>query len=386
MTRRARFFAAIVVFASFALSLVVCELVFRAVAPEWSDQWKMWRPDPVHAHGLQLNVRDAVVHGLSGEFAFRFSTNRQGLRMGYDLAIPKPAGRERILLVGDSFTFGYGVEQDETFAARLQERLDPTRARVEVINAGFASGFTLDTHYVFLREVGAAWGPNRTIAGICLSNDFDDLAKTKWSVAEGKLASVVKLTEFIPTWLSENLPMWVKSSALLNFARSGLLAQWRARSSEPGPAPNLVEACALDDELYRAPTHPVRASVKPQALDKQSASWPAAQRADWVARSWSAHAHEKGYRLSFLFIPDRQEVQGMAAEPTIRHMLEVRKVFSNAASAAGIEILDPTLDMRARWCATRQPLYFEIDGHWNANGHRFIADWLATRSVFLSRH
>ena len=46
----------------------------------------------------------------------------------------------RILVLGDSFTFGYGVENDETYSVQLQnllnERLDRT---VEVVNAGFAS-------------------------------------------------------------------------------------------------------------------------------------------------------------------------------------------------------------------------------------------------------
>jgi hypothetical protein len=379
MTRRTRILAAFIVLASLAVSLVLCELVFRAVAPEWSDQWKMWRFNRVHVHGLQLNVRNALVHGISGEFAFRFSTNRQGLRMTYDLEIPKPPGRQRILLVGDSFTFGYGVEQDETFAAKLQERLDANRTRVEVINAGFASGFTLDTHYLFLREIGAAWGPDRTIVGICLSNDLDDLAKTKWRVADGKLVSLSKVTGFLPTWLSDALPIWLKSSGMLNFARSGLLQQLQAHGSPAGPPPSLPTACELEDEPYRTVARSIQGSQAPPPLEEASGDWPAPERASWVARAWSAHARENGYRLTFMLIPDRQEVQGMATEPTIRRMLEVRKAFTDAAAAAGIEILDPTLDMRTRWCATRQPLYFDIDGHWNANGHRFIAEWLASR-------
>jgi hypothetical protein len=379
MTPRARISAIIVIAASLVASILVCELIFRTVAPEWSDQWKMWRPDPVHAHGLQRNVRDAVVHGISGEFAFRFSTNRQGLRLDYDVEIPKPPGKDRVVLVGDSFTFGYGVEQNETFATRWQERIDPRRERIELVNAGFASGFTLDTHYVFLREVGIALSPDRTVVGICLSNDLDDLGKTKWRISDGTLASVTKLADFVPPWLSEMVPLWMKKSGLLNFARSGLLQQLRTRNASAGPPPNLTSVCTLEEEPYRAPPRPAQAVSPLAVVDEAAANWPPAERARWVARAWSAHAREKGYRLTFLFIPDRQEVQGMATEATIRRMLGVRKAFTDAAAAAGIEVLDPTLDMRARWCATRQPLYFDIDGHWNANGHRFIAEWLGPR-------
>ncbi len=45
----------------------------------------------------------------------------------------KAAGRTRIVAVGSSSTFGYGVDEDETFSAYLQRRLGPD---VEVINGG----------------------------------------------------------------------------------------------------------------------------------------------------------------------------------------------------------------------------------------------------------
>ena len=75
---------------SLAASLLIAEAGMRWLAPWWSDQWKMWRIDELHARGLQRNVRDAIVRGHSGEFAFRFSTNAQGLRMDRDLP-PGPA-------------------------------------------------------------------------------------------------------------------------------------------------------------------------------------------------------------------------------------------------------------------------------------------------------
>lgn len=111
----------------------------------------MWRSDPIHAIGRQPNVRDAVVHGVSKEFAFHFSTNSQGLRMDYDLSNQKPSGSKRVLIVGDSFTFGYGVQQNQSFPSALQNLLDPTRRQIEVMNAGFASGFTLDTEFIHPR-------------------------------------------------------------------------------------------------------------------------------------------------------------------------------------------------------------------------------------------
>jgi hypothetical protein len=49
----------------------------------------------------------------------------------------KPPGRFRILVLGDSHLFGWGVAQDESFAQVLERRLDALApGRFEVLNAG----------------------------------------------------------------------------------------------------------------------------------------------------------------------------------------------------------------------------------------------------------
>ncbi|HEB53493.1 MAG TPA: hypothetical protein ENI87_09590, partial [bacterium] len=50
---------------------------------------------------------------------FRLRTNSLGLR-GPDVAVPKPPGTFRIVMLGDSVTFGWGVDDEVTFARRLE--------------------------------------------------------------------------------------------------------------------------------------------------------------------------------------------------------------------------------------------------------------------------
>lgn len=349
------------------------ELIFRTLAPQWSDQWKMWRVDPIHAIGLQPNVRNATVHGVSREFAFRFSTNAQGLRMDYDLSDPKPPASRRILVVGDSFTFGYGVQQDETFSAELQKLLDPGLRRIEVINAGFAGGFTMDTEYLFTREVGAKWRPDLVLVGVGLSNDLDDLGTTTWKSSDGQLASVGKVNEYVP--------LWIKKSGLVNLFVKGLWPQVQSLMARPGTLKEQKHnsICSLPEEPYRAQPSKPRGLSAPPSLDLSAGNWSETERADWIVKAWAHDAEAKHYRLKLLFIPDREEVQGTFSDGTIRRLQFVRSVFSRAAASAGLEILDPAADMRQRWCQTNEPFYFDVDGHWNANGHRFIAAWLANR-------
>ncbi len=63
-----------------------------------------------------------------------FRVSRHGLR-GPDRADMPPPGTTRILAVGDSFTFGEGVGDDETYPAVLERALN-RYGRYEVLNAG----------------------------------------------------------------------------------------------------------------------------------------------------------------------------------------------------------------------------------------------------------
>ncbi|MEO7191332.1 MAG: hypothetical protein ABI051_09770 [Vicinamibacterales bacterium] len=65
--------------------------------------------------------------------------NSFGLRSP-EVAVPKPAGTPRILVLGDSFTFGFRAAEEDVFVRRLENRL---RAQglpaLEVVNAGVVS-------------------------------------------------------------------------------------------------------------------------------------------------------------------------------------------------------------------------------------------------------
>ena len=53
------------------------------------------------------------------EFEYQFTTNELGLRYPH-IPVKKPAGERRILMLGDSFTEGVGVEADQSFGVLLE--------------------------------------------------------------------------------------------------------------------------------------------------------------------------------------------------------------------------------------------------------------------------
>lgn len=85
-------------------------------------------PEIGHEHVPDV---DTILMGV------RVTTNDIGLR-DEPVPMPKPDNTLRILMLGDSITFGWGVPQDQTVTEHLQQALAisyPDRS-VEVINAG----------------------------------------------------------------------------------------------------------------------------------------------------------------------------------------------------------------------------------------------------------
>ena len=82
---------------------------------------------------------------------------------------PRAEGCCRIAVVGDSMTYGYGVEVDDTYASRLAEALAEDYC-VEVLNLGVNGHASEDVQRTLAEFLPRLW-PDIVIYGICL-NDF----------------------------------------------------------------------------------------------------------------------------------------------------------------------------------------------------------------------
>jgi hypothetical protein len=97
--------------------------------------------------------------------------NSLGLR-GPEVAVTKPAGTIRVLVFGDSFVFGVGVDEEHLFTSRLQTLLNKRgRAAYEVVNMG-VSGYSTDQEYLLFQDLGVRLQPGIVILVAC-DNDFE---------------------------------------------------------------------------------------------------------------------------------------------------------------------------------------------------------------------
>jgi len=107
---------------------------------------------------------------LGGPDRAEIRTNSLGLR-GAEIADHKPDGVKRVLVFGDSYVFGVGLDEEHTLSARLERMLGAGGERYEVVNLGVA-GYSTDQEYVLFRELATRLSPDVVILVVC-DNDFE---------------------------------------------------------------------------------------------------------------------------------------------------------------------------------------------------------------------
>ena len=115
---------------------------------------------------------------LKPDLPARIRINDLGFR-GRDLAEVKPPGAVRILALGDSYTFGAFVDDDQTYPARLEKMLQARRAgrAIEVVNGG-VGGFGILDERALWEKAGERLDP--AIVLITFSpNDVSDMTRPR---------------------------------------------------------------------------------------------------------------------------------------------------------------------------------------------------------------
>ena len=99
-------------------------------------------------------------HGTSNRtgYEIEYRINSKGLR-GPEVSYANSEGRFRIIVLGDSRTFGFGVPIEKHFSTLLQGYFKD----VEVINLG-VGGFGVDQELLYLRLEGVRYQPDIVLA------------------------------------------------------------------------------------------------------------------------------------------------------------------------------------------------------------------------------
>ena len=158
------------------ISLLFCFLLGELGARLWTASHpvydvEMWK----YAKLLKKKLDDPVLRygHLQGDadlMGVRLRINGKGLR-GREYPYEKSDRSFRILVLGDSLTLGWGVNQEQTYPSLLEQELNRQsgRGKYEVINAGVGNWNTVQ-EVKFYWEEGYKYKPDLVILGYCIND------------------------------------------------------------------------------------------------------------------------------------------------------------------------------------------------------------------------
>jgi len=143
-------------FASLALFLIFLEIIFR-----WSGYGNLviYQPDP---KTFWKPLPNQSCYTKFGHKPVYINSKRT---RGKNFNSTKPKGVYRIISLGDSRTFGWGLSEPETYSGLLEEMLQKyvgISLKIEVINAG-VNAWSYAQMYIYLRDISIQYKPDMVL-------------------------------------------------------------------------------------------------------------------------------------------------------------------------------------------------------------------------------
>lgn len=206
-----------VLLVSLGIALLVAEMAFRAINSDEIFMMPRYVTDADYAgYQIRRNVPNAEYTHTTPDGSWAYFINSRGLRDTREFAYDKPDGVLRILTLGDSFTLGFEVGQEQTYAAVLERDLERHGINAEVINAG-VSGFSNAEALVYLREEGLRYQPDVVVLGFFVNDLSDNVRADLFRLDQGELI--------------ENKKTYLPAIRLRNLFNSFWLYRWLSENS-----------------------------------------------------------------------------------------------------------------------------------------------------------
>jgi hypothetical protein len=347
---------------------------------------------------LQEYLATQSLHLVPHRRWFNYWTNAQGFN-DEEFVVPKPAGRFRIMAVGDSFTFGLvPYPQNVMTLVEASLRAACPNRDLDLLNFGIAGANVAD--YRTVVELGyATYDPDLVLVNVYVGNDTPDLYHRPTgglslrrllhhSYLWNYLRNVLVLRRSIPA--AGSLIGSVQGPAPSGDTggespRGGHIVDPRYRMLDDDPA---LVGPVLDEKVYRriVADEMGRFYVPPDAREIDEA-WRATLEQLEVAR---LHVTERGGRLVIALYPSvlqidarlRSEVidqlhgqprDGRITPDAIDPRLPNRVLLAYCREhGLACQDLTPVLDRASR--ESVEPLYKAREPHWTPRGNRVAAE------------
>lgn len=346
----------LVTLALFAVAFGVFEIYQRTVRHAFVSVVWNTTLDPVA--GVVFKPNEEVRWTNHLDFWTRERANSMGF-LDAEPAIPKPAGRFRLLLVGDSFVEAAQVRNDQKLqsllAARVNERLGAGHADAAAMGS---SGTGQANQLGFYDRFGKALAPDVVVL-LAVSNDFANNSPLLEAVRNG--------------WAPYHPPRRFVELDAGQYRTIAPDLEWlRWRMPAAGPAEYYKTLAASPEFGPR-----FKGWGGPTALEIDDVFWrrelpPLFQDAVTLTRhaleEWKQRADRDGFRL---VVVATENLTRPGADAVSDGTLYLKR-FEQIAEDTGIPFFDlaPTFAKQSNRAAG----FWKYDSHWSPQGHRWAAD------------
>ena len=329
---------------SFAAALCALEGIVRIAIPQDLGLLAPWyKSDPVYRFRHYPNMDTLRTWGNP----YRLRTDSHGVRSDREEPYVSPS-EIRVVIHGDSLTFGVGVDDRETFVRRTEQYLRQQNEGIDVLNLG-VSGHSPDLEYLLFREEGRRYSPKVCVIAVCLGNDLDELgwSRAAFRLAGGHLDFVPYTPPLAKRMAEQPIYRWLAT-------RSHLLALARYRLID---APTYAREA--DAQQYRSPPLPLALAIFSQ---------------------FTAAIRAEGAVPVILLLPTRGQIaeqRHIPPEESFAAAVMLRDALLQFCMASDVMCLD-ALEVLGRAPTSFDELFIRGDDHFSAAGHQVIADVLKT--------
>lgn len=315
------------------------------------------------------------------------AVDRLGLRVG---AAAAPAGGRRILMVGDSLVFGYGVAGDETLPARTEQALRAAGMPATVGNAG-VPGHGSRHAAAQLQRLDGPFGADAFVFCSFLGNDAVDDAITARTVyaglmLQGPVARLVRTSWRTRLAFRSRAALWFEAWVLNNKPEWSPLHQ-----APPDPEEQRLTAGLPADGQRHA-------GLFLDVVDLQT-SWvagappPLPPLLAVLQRSLQQAQRAAGTRpLVYVVLPTLWQVdegrrvahlQQLGLDPAKYERGLAQQRWRQIAAGLGLPVLDATPILAAE--PRPEELFLTDGGHLSVRGNEVVGRWLAAELARLLR-
>lgn len=311
-------------------------------------------------------LRDRVLEARR----IRFRIDEHGFRE------TTPLAEARVFALGDSFVFGFGLDQEAVWTERLEARSGHAVYNLGVSATGPGVQLRLLEH--LLEGRGERARIEDLVWMIFEGNDLENSYATHDDPQHAGVGASFRGTL---VELLRELALRVKRQSVIDRWRTGRLRA-RRRPAPADPDPYHVEGVCLETPLYWSVRHGprlfnpdhIRRGAKDRDYVTGHPNWPALLATLDRMRSLS---RQRGFRVHVALAPTAARLHGpgyeafpdLSAEP---HFLDA---VAEQATARGFHVIDLLEGLREP--ARDGLLYFRDDHHWNARGNEAVAEILS---------